>query len=92
MHAGVKLQPADGPLQESGSNLLASISAALPQGGHVSSLAFDCKIYFCQDKSVCLFEEVLLRVPVKEQLDIEHPQNITLRHVLSPKAPSIDFP
>ncbi|CAL5223491.1 g6016 [Coccomyxa viridis] len=90
--AGVKLQPATGPLQESGSTLSASISAALPPGGHISSLAIDCKIYFCQEESVCLFEEVLFRVPVKEQLSTEQPQDITLRHTLSPKANSVDFP
>ena len=92
MRAGVKLQPASGPLQESGSLLLANISATLPQGGQVSSLAISCKIYFCQDQSVCLFEEVLFRVPVTEQIETEQLQDITLRHTLSPKAPSVDFP
>lgn len=92
MHAGAKLQPAVGLLQESGPNLLASISAALPQNGHINSLAIDCKIYFCQDKSICLFEEVLFRVPVTEELDTDQPQNVMLRHALSPKAPSVDFP
>ncbi len=90
--AGVKLQPASGPLQESGSTLSASISAALPPGGHLSSLTIDCKIYFCQDESVCLFEEVLFRVPVTEQLGAGQPQDIRLRHTLSPKASSVDFP
>ena len=92
MHAGVKLQPASGPMQESGSTLSATVSAVLPKSGHISSLAIDCKIYFCQDESVCLFEEVLFRVPVNGQLDAEQPQDITLRHKLSPKASSVDFP
>ena len=92
MRADVKLQPGSGSLQKSGSSLTAAISAALPDSGKVSSITVDCKIYFCQDESVCLFEEVAFRIPVSEQLAAEQTQDITLRHSLSRKAPTVDFP
>ena len=92
MRADVKLQPSSGSLQESGHSLTAAISAALPEIGTVTSITVDCKIYFCQDESVCLFQEVVFRVPVSEQLAAEQTQDITLRHSLSPRALTVDFP
>ena len=92
MRADVKVQPSSGSLQESGYSLTAAITAALPESGKVTSITVDCKIYFCQDESVCLFQEVVFRVPVSEQLGAEQTQDITLRHSLSPKALTVDFP
>ena len=92
LSSGVRLQPANGSLQELGSTLTAVISAVVPEGSQVSSLTVDCKIYFCEEESVCLFEEVVFRVPVKEQLGSGQPQDITLAHSLSTRASSVDFP
>ncbi len=92
MRADVKLQPSSGSLQQLGSSLTAAISAALPENGSVGRVAVDCKIYFCQDENLCLFEEVVFRIPVSQQLAAEQTQDITLRHSLSPKASTVDFP
>ena len=80
-----------GSLQEQGSVLFAALSATLAESVKVSTLSIACKIYFCQDESVCLFEEVIFRVPVNEQR-APGKQDITLRYSLSPKASSGDFP
>ncbi len=80
-----------GSLQERGSVLSAVLSATLPENEKVSSVSIACKVYFCQDESVCLFQEVIFRVPVNEQrAPGEH--NIALRYGLSPRASSVDFP
>ena len=80
-----------GSLQEQGSDLSAALSATLPGNEKVSSISVACKVYFCQDESVCLFQEVVFRVPVSEQR-APGEQNIMLRYSLSPKASSADFP
>ena len=49
-----------GSLQERGSVLSAVLSATLPENEKVSSVSIACKVYFCQDESVCLFQEVIL--------------------------------
>ena len=80
-----------GSVQEQGSVLSAALSATLPENEEVHSVSIACKIYFCQDESVCLFQELFFRVPVNEQR-VPGEQNITLRYSLSPKATSVDFP
>ncbi|KAL4547533.1 hypothetical protein Ndes2526B_g06777 [Nannochloris sp. 'desiccata'] len=72
----VEFSPKKGPLQEVGDNTIAStISLNMPSssssvssqgavGGEIRAVRVLCTVYFCQDKSVCLFKEIMFEVPL----------------------------
>jgi hypothetical protein len=91
VYSDVTLRPAGGPLKESGSRLSAEVQVGLPAGGQVLWVLVGCKVYFCQDEDVCLFEEVYFKVPVDAERSAGE-SSIVLSHVLSPKAQTVAFP
>lgn len=93
--ADARLKPASGAFRERGSHLSADVRLTLPQAAkQVSWVLIGCKIYFCQDEDVCLFEEVYFKVPVdsKASANAEEVGAINVSYALSPKAPTVDFP
>lgn len=82
--AGVKLQPTSGLLPEDRASLPVDIQVMLPSSGQVSLVMVVAKVYFCQDEDVCLFEEVVFRVPVGEVVSGSE-STIDLSYSLSPK-------
>ena len=91
LDAGVKLQPAKGLLPEDGTSLPIDMRIVLPTSGAVKSVVVGAKVYFCQDKDVCLFEEVVFRVPVADVAPGSE-STIDLTCSLSPKARTTAFP
>ena len=89
--AGVKLQPAKGLLPEGGTTLPIDIRIVLPTSGEVKSVVVGAKVYFCQDEDVCLFEEVVFRVPVTDVASSGE-STVDLTYSLSPKAQTTTFP
>ena len=87
----MKLQPAKGLLPEDGTTLPVDIQIVLPESGEVTSVVVDAKVYFCQDEDVCLFEEVVFRVPVAGVASGGE-STIDLTYSLSPKGRTTTFP
>jgi len=71
-----EFSPKKGPLQEAGdSTVAATISLNMPsssssfssqgaEGGENSAVRVLCTVYFCQDKSMCLFQEIVFEIPL----------------------------
>lgn len=89
--AGVVLQPAAGRLEEG-----KPLSIAYERGGAGGGAAaaaggavrLDCKVYFCQDGGVCLFERVVIQLPLAAGEAGGSSQLVTVEHVVSPSAPA----
>ena len=87
----MKLQPANGLLPEAGTMLPIDIQVVLPKSGEVKSVVVSAKVYFCQDEDVCLFEEVVFRVPVTDVASGGE-STVELTYSLSPKAQTTTSP
>ncbi|KAJ7973259.1 NHL repeat-containing protein 2 [Quillaja saponaria] len=77
----VLIEPLDGYLSPEGSTILhyrrSSASASM---GRVN-----CKIYFCKEDEVCLYENLLFEIPFREGDPNSTLADITLAHVVKPK-------
>lgn len=63
----VVFSPKKGPLQEAGDSTVAATISFSSQGaanGENCAVRVLCTVYFCQDKSVCLFQELVFEVPL----------------------------
>lgn len=93
MGAGVTLQPSAGALREQGADVFADLRVILRAATDtVTGILIGCKVFFCQDQDVCLFEEVYFKVPVGEELSSSAGGAVLLSYALSPKAQTVDFP
>ncbi len=90
--ADVKFQPSTGPLKENGAEVSADVVVRLPAADGVSGVLLACKVFFCQDQDVCLFEEVYFKVPVDKQSSGSAGGEVVLSYALSPKAQTTSFP
>ena len=91
-YAEVKLQPASSRLKESAEELSADVRVNMPAGDSVSGILIACKVFFCQDQDVCLFEEIYFKVPVGEAKAGLGGDEVPVSYALSPKAQTVDFP
>lgn len=84
----VSFDPVKGPLKEDGKGgVTAAVGYATAEPGMLRVL---CTVYFCQDRSVCLFEEVAFEVEVRE--GGADGNDVELGYQLSAKAPVVDLP
>ena len=86
--AGVKFQPSTGQLKENGAEVSADVVVKLPGAVGVSGVLLACKVFFCQDQDVCLFEEVYFKVPVELG---SAGGEVVLSYALTPKAQTVTF-
>lgn len=90
--ADVKFQPSTGQLKENGAEVSADVEVKLPGTDGVSGVILACKVFFCQDQDVCLFEELYFKVPVERQSSGSTGDEVVLSYALSPKAQTVTFP
>ncbi|XP_023894808.2 protein SUPPRESSOR OF QUENCHING 1, chloroplastic isoform X2 [Quercus suber] len=78
------IDPLDGYLSPEGSAILhfkrSSPSASV---GRIS-----CKVYYCKEDEVCLYQSLLFEVPFQEEIPDSSPAEITLTYVVKPKTPT----
>jgi hypothetical protein len=93
---GVQLQPTAGSLREdaSGSTATAALSFSRQLGSGCGGLIrVLCKVYFCQDNDVCLFQEVCFDVPLAEAAaGAAASADVLLSFSLSAQAPVVSLP
>ncbi|KAM5561005.1 protein SUPPRESSOR OF QUENCHING 1, chloroplastic [Rosa sericea] len=77
----VLIDPSDGYLSPEGSAVLhfkrPSPSASV---GRVS-----CKVYYCKEDEVCLYQFLLFEVPFHEEIPESNPEEITLAYLVKPR-------
>ncbi|XP_057439055.1 protein SUPPRESSOR OF QUENCHING 1, chloroplastic isoform X2 [Lotus japonicus] len=77
----VDIDPLDGLLSPEGSATLhfkrSSTSAAVGR--------INCKIYYCKEDAVCLYQSLLFEVPFREGVSDSTRANVTLAHLVKPK-------
>lgn len=86
--------PAKGPLIESKDGNMVTANIKYSEAFQSSMLRVLCTVYFCQDKSVCLFQEIVFEIPVESTAHDDGPSEsdvIDLQYELSAQAPVIDF-
>ncbi|BFG36805.1 hypothetical protein CerSpe_230790 [Prunus speciosa] len=78
----ISIDPLDGYLSPEGSAILhfkrPSPSASLGR--------INCKVYYCKEDEVCLYQSLLFEVPFQEESPESNPEEITLAYVVKPKA------
>ena len=94
---GVQLQPSAGSLREdaSGSTATAALGfSRQPGSGSGGLIRVLCKVFFCQDNDVCLFQEVCFDVPLAEAADAAAAASadVPLSFALSAQAPVVSLP
>lgn len=99
----VQLQPAAGNLAEDGSGTTATATVKFSrQGGSGTGGSTDgstalirvlAKVYFCQDRDVCLFQEICFDVPLAPAVQQGQPAAaVPLQFALSASAPVVQLP
>jgi thiol-disulfide isomerase/thioredoxin len=82
----VEFTPKKGPLQEEGESTVAatiSLNVTSSAASENSAVRVLCTVYFCQDKSVCLFQEIVFEVPLVVTAGAVENNTIDLLHTLS---------
>ncbi|XP_073030200.1 protein SUPPRESSOR OF QUENCHING 1, chloroplastic isoform X1 [Primulina eburnea] len=51
-----------------------------------------CKVYYCKEDEVCLYQPLMFEVSFQEALRDATPANITLPYLVKPKSPTFDLP
>ncbi|XP_008246083.1 PREDICTED: NHL repeat-containing protein 2 [Prunus mume] len=78
----VSIDPLDGYLSPEGSAILhfkrPSPSASLGR--------INCKVYYCKEDEVCLYQSLLFEVAFREESQESNPEEITVAYVVKPKA------
>ncbi|KAK3014291.1 hypothetical protein RJ639_008014, partial [Escallonia herrerae] len=75
------VEPMDGNLSPEGTAMLHfERSSPLASMGRVS-----CKVYYCKEDEVCLYQSLAFEVPFKEVIPESTPAEITLPYVVKPK-------
>lgn len=81
----VVIGPLDGVLSPEGSAILHfkrnSLSASLGR--------INCKVYYCKEDEVCLYQSLAFEVPFEEEVPNSSPAEITLQYVVKPKDTSV---
>ena len=90
---GLQLAPAAGALAEAGGAAGAAVRFSRPAGSAGGGLArVLAKVYFCQDGSECLFEEVCFDVALGAAEAGAPPAQVALEYRLSASAPVVQLP
>ncbi|PIA44027.1 hypothetical protein AQUCO_01800233v1 [Aquilegia coerulea] len=83
----VDVQPMDGNLSPEGSaSLHFKRLSSTPAMGRIN-----CKVYYCKEDEVCLYQSLSFEVPFREESDISIPAEITLPFVVKPKVSTGDL-
>lgn len=91
--AGLQLTPAAGALSEAGGAAVAAVRFSRPAGSAGGGLArMLAKVYFCQDGSECLFQEVCFDVPLAAVQAGAPGVQLLLEYRLSASAPVVALP
>ncbi|XP_059440176.1 protein SUPPRESSOR OF QUENCHING 1, chloroplastic isoform X2 [Corylus avellana] len=78
------IDPLDGFLSPEGSAVLHfRRSSPSPSMGRIN-----CKVYYCKEDEVCLYQSLLFEVPFQEEIPDSAPAEITLAYVVKPKTPT----
>ncbi|KAJ9186012.1 hypothetical protein P3X46_005570 [Hevea brasiliensis] len=78
----VLIDPTDGYLSPEGTAILHfRRSSASASTGRIN-----CKVYYCKEDEVCLYESLLFEVPFREEVPNSTPSQITLAYLVKPKA------
>ncbi|KAF2307325.1 hypothetical protein GH714_026358 [Hevea brasiliensis] len=78
----VLIDPTDGYLSPEGIAILHfRRSSASASTGRIN-----CKVYYCKEDEVCLYESLLFEVPFREEVPNSTPSQITLAYLVKPKA------
>ncbi|XP_034222109.1 protein SUPPRESSOR OF QUENCHING 1, chloroplastic isoform X2 [Prunus dulcis] len=78
----VSMDPLDGYLSPEGSAIL-HFKRPSPS---VSLGRINCKVYYCKEDEVCLYQSLLFEVTFREESPESNPEEITLAYVVKPKA------
>eukprot|EP00850_Spirogloea_muscicola_P023380 SM000352S13428 [mRNA] locus=s352:43307:48636:- [translate_table: standard] len=79
----VRLDPSSGPLQVEGLNASTTVSFG---SFSAATVQISCKVYYCQEDEVCLYEAVTFEVPFQEGASAPTALPVELKHVVVPKA------
>lgn len=94
----VQLQPAAGNLAEDASGTTATATVKFSRQGGTGGdgtalLRVLAKVYFCQDRDVCLFQEICFDVPLAPAVQAGQPAAVVpLQFALSASAPVVQLP
>ncbi|KAK4748788.1 hypothetical protein SAY87_015374 [Trapa incisa] len=84
----VFVDPLDGELDPQGSSVLGFKRAS----ASASAVRILCKVYYCKEDEVCLYQSVAFEVPFQEAADGSDPVERVLTHVVKPRSSSNSFP
>ena len=88
----VSLEPENGMLSQDGMPH-ACISFRGQSNSEGATLRILAMVYFCEDKSVCQFQQVVFDVPLLVPgPEPVAPASVKLQYAISPKAGVVDFP
>ncbi|KAL1350732.1 hypothetical protein HN51_014748 [Arachis hypogaea] len=80
----VNIDPLDGFLSSEGSATLRfkrlSNSASMGR--------INCKVYYCKEDEVCLYQSLLFEIPFREGVPSANKADVTLAHLVKPKTPN----
>lgn len=80
----IVIKPMDGNLSPEGSaSLYFNRLSSAPSVGRIT-----CKVYYCKEDEVCLYQSVSFEIPFKEVISDSVPAEITLPFLVKPKVPS----
>ncbi|KAE8010352.1 hypothetical protein FH972_006727 [Carpinus fangiana] len=78
------IDPLDGFLSPEGSAVLHfRRSSPSPSMGRIN-----CKVYYCKEDEICLYQSLLFEVPFQEEIPDSAPAEITVEYVVKPKTPT----
>uniref|UniRef100_A0A2N9EPZ1 Thioredoxin domain-containing protein n=1 Tax=Fagus sylvatica TaxID=28930 RepID=A0A2N9EPZ1_FAGSY len=78
------IDPLDGYLSPEGSAIL-----HFKRSSSSSSMGrINCKVYYCKEDEVCLYQSLLFEVPFQKEIPDSSPAEITLAYVVKPKTPT----
>uniref|UniRef100_A0A2P2MLK8 NHL repeat-containing protein 2 isoform X1 n=1 Tax=Rhizophora mucronata TaxID=61149 RepID=A0A2P2MLK8_RHIMU len=76
------IDPSDGYLSPEGTAVLHfRRSSASASTGRIN-----CKVYYCKEDEVCLYQPLVFEVPFQEEIPGAAPSEITLAYLVKPKA------
>ena len=92
-NGGLDFVPVKGPLREreTGNGGVGAQVQFDASKSDVRALRVLSTVYFCQDKSVCLFQEVVFEVELAKA-EVDAAVSIDLGYTLSAKAPQVNLP
>ncbi|CAK7340522.1 unnamed protein product [Dovyalis caffra] len=78
----VLIDPSEGYLGSEGTaSLHFKRSTSSPSIGKIN-----CKVYYCKEDEVCLYQSLLFEVPFQEEVQASTPSEVTLAYLVKPKA------